>query len=159
MERTISIISIFTNLIKLEHHRNFLEFCNAINVVPLGLHLKKTPSMMGAPSADFNESWNEVLHQAQASLLTLLILHYRDRLEKDIDRAYSLLTSMREKFTQQEMQHVKEQLSNQHKLLGEKRLKKARNLCSSKEVPFTNARMKHLETRSHVDAHCLTARI
>ena len=41
MERTISIINSFINLIKLEHHRNFLEFCNAENVVPFGLWTKK----------------------------------------------------------------------------------------------------------------------
>ena len=69
MERTILIINTFTNLIKLEHHHNFLEFCHAASVVPFGLRIKKAPSMMGAPSAEFSESWNGILHQAQASLV------------------------------------------------------------------------------------------
>ena len=151
MERTILIINTFANLIKMEHHRSFLEFCNVVNVVPLGLHLKKTPSMMGAPSEDFLETWSGVLKEAQTSLLTLLIIHYRDRLEKDTGQAYHLLTSLRMEFTKQEMEHVREQLSTQWKLLGEKRTRKAKKLCELNAVPFTTELIKKLETRIHTD--------
>ena len=85
MERIILIINTFANLLKLEHHRNFLEFCHAASTVPFGLRIKKTPSTIGAPSAECSESWNGILHQVQASLVVLLVINYRDSLEKEYD--------------------------------------------------------------------------
>ena len=41
MERVLLIISTFTKLLKLEHHSNFLESCNVVNVVPVSLRIKK----------------------------------------------------------------------------------------------------------------------
>ena len=146
MERTILIINTFTNLIKLEHHRNFLEFCHAASAVPFGLRIKKTPSMMGAPSAEFSESWNGILHQAQASLVALLVINYRDSLEKEHDRAYDLLRTSRSQLTQQEMEHIKEQLAKQHKVLQEKRWKKARKICESNGMSWTLERSEQLRT-------------
>ena len=50
MERTISIINKFNNLIKLEHHQHFLEFCKGVNVAPVGFRIKKIPSLVGTVS-------------------------------------------------------------------------------------------------------------
>ena len=74
----MSIINSFINLIKLEHHRNFLEFCNAENVVPFGLRIKKVPSLLGRPCEDFEQSWKDILDTAQGQLMTLLIVQYRE---------------------------------------------------------------------------------
>ena len=108
--------------------------------------------MMGAPSAEFSESWNGILYQAQASLVALLVINYRDSLEKEHDRAYDLLSTSRSQLTQQEMERIKEQLAKQHKLLQEKRWKKARKLCESNGMSWTLERLEQLRTRNHIDS-------
>ena len=40
MKRVLLIINTFTKLLKLEHHHNFLESCNVVSVVPVGLRIK-----------------------------------------------------------------------------------------------------------------------
>ena len=54
MEGTLLILNSFTNLTKLEHHRNFFEFCKGVNVIPTGLSLKKIPSLCGKASPNFD---------------------------------------------------------------------------------------------------------
>ena len=91
MERTLLIINSFTNLTKLEHHRNFLEFCKGVNVIPTGLSWKKVPSLFGKASPNFEETWQGILTTAQEQLLTLLMIQYRDSLAKTYGNAYETL--------------------------------------------------------------------
>ena len=110
MERTISIINSFINLIKLEHHRNFLEFCNAENVVPFGLRIKKVPSLLGRPCEDFEQSWKDILDTAQGQLMTLLIVQYREQLAASKVHAYELLRRARSNLTKEELEHITDQV-------------------------------------------------
>ena len=89
MERTMLIVNTFINVIMLEHHKNFLEFCNSSKAVPFGLRIKKTPSMMGTSSPEFSETWNGILRYAETSLLALLVISYRDRLDVEKDKHMS----------------------------------------------------------------------
>ena len=111
MERTISVISTFINLVKLEHHRSFLEFCNAENVIPFGLRLKKVPSLLGKSSECFNQSWRNVLDTAQSQLMTLLIIQYREQLEVSKNSAYELLRRVRPNLNREELEHITGQVT------------------------------------------------
>ena len=109
MERTLTILNTFNNLIKLEHHRNFLECCRSHNLVPFDLRLKKTPSVRGKASADFQETLSKILKVAQSQLLSLILLQYRDQREKSMRAANDLLSRERSKITVEEMEHIRTQ--------------------------------------------------
>ena len=57
MERIILVIQAFCKLIKLEHHRSFLEFCIKTDTIPIGLQIKKTFSCHVPVSDGLKESW------------------------------------------------------------------------------------------------------
>ena len=73
MERVHLIINTFFKLLKLEHHRNFSELCNAVNIVPVGLRIKKSSSCVGEESREFGEMWRGILAVAESQLVALLI--------------------------------------------------------------------------------------
>ena len=50
------------------------------------------------------------------------------------------------------MEHIKEQLAKQHKVLQEKRWKKVRKLCESNGMSWTLERLEQLRTRNHIDS-------
>ena len=112
MERILSIINIFTNLIKLEHHRNFLESCKGCSIIPVGLLLKKVPSLVGTPSLEFQESWDNVLESAQSQLLALLVIQYRELLIGEEEKAFHHLSAVRASLTKEELAHVQEQMES-----------------------------------------------
>ena len=80
MGRVSLIIDTFTTLLKLEHHRNFLESCNVITVVPFGLRTKKLSSCLGEESQQSVDSLRSILAVSESQLVTLMILHDRKRL-------------------------------------------------------------------------------
>ena len=123
MERVQLIINTFTKLLKLEHHRSFLESCNAVNVVPVGLRIKKSSSCIGEESQELGKSWRSILSVAESQLLTLLILHYRECLREAEEGAYGILRRERPQLTREEMEHVRERLTMIHQSLLEKRRK------------------------------------
>ena len=69
MERTLLVIRVFSSLIKVEHHRSFLEFCRYNNTIPVGLRLKKSSSCYGERNFEFEDSWNNVLQATEKQLL------------------------------------------------------------------------------------------
>ena len=149
MERTLLILNSFNNLTKLEHHRSFLEFCKTVNVIPLGLRLKKTPSLLGKPSADFEETWKNILGTAQEQLLTLLLIQYRDQLEVTVNRAYEILRKSREELTREELDHIREQVKSFKENLQKKREKKALKLCTDSGINLSTERLQELSTTDH----------
>ena len=88
MEHVQLIINVFVKLLKLEHHHNFLESCNAINVVPVGLHIKKLSSCAGMESQEIGESWKSILLAADLQLQMLLMLKYRDQFQEAENETY-----------------------------------------------------------------------
>ena len=149
MERTISIINTFINLCKLEHHHNFLEFCKNTNIVPLGLQLKKSPSLFGLASEDFGECWRQILDTAQSQLLTLLLLQYRERLPGAQKTAYDILQQVRQGLTRDELEHIRDRVQETNETLYRTRVKKASNLCRRAGLEWTRNRAAQLNTTSH----------
>ena len=70
----MSVIYSFSKLIRLKHHRNFLQFCSKMNIVPLGLQIRKKFSCHGPVLEGFEERWKSAVTTAEKQLLTLLIL-------------------------------------------------------------------------------------
>ena len=149
MERTISIINTFINLSKLEYHHNFLEFGKNADIVPLGLQLKKSPSLFGLASQDFGECWRQVLETAQSQLLTLLLLQYRDRLPGAQKAAYDILQQFRLDLTREELEHIRDRIQETNEALHRTRVSKASNLCRKAGLEWTRNRAAQLSTTSH----------
>ena len=149
MERTLQILNSFNNLTKLEHHRCFLEFCKTVNVIPTGLRLKKTPSLLGKPSDDFEETWKNILATAQDQLLTLLIIQYRDQLQGALNKAYENLRKVRQELTREELDHIREQVKTSKETLHRKRVKKALKLCADSGKDISTERLQDLQAADH----------
>ena len=155
MERTKSIINTFINLSKLEHHHNFLEFCKNTNIVPLGLQLKKSPSLFGLASEEFGECWRQILDTAQSQLLTLLLLQYRERLPGAQKTAYDILKLFRPDLTRDELEHIRDRVQKTSETLYRARVNKASNLCRRAGLEWTRNRAAQLNTSSH-HRNCLS---
>ena len=144
MERTLLILNSFNNLTKLEHHRCFLEFCKTVNVIPVGLRLKKAPSLLGKPSDDFETTWGNILATAQDQLLTLLLIQYRDQTEGTYRRAYEILQRTRHELTREEMDHIRGQIRSCKEALQRKREKKVVALCKDSGINLSTEMLQDL---------------
>ena len=138
MERTLTILNTFINLEKLEHHRNFLEFCRSADLVPSGLRLKKIASVHGRVPEDFELTWKNVLRTAQNQLLTLLVIYYRDQLEGARENAFDTLGRLRVGLNRDEMDHIRQQLVKSREALERKRISKVERLGKDAGVQLGN---------------------
>ena len=54
------------------YHTAFLESCYVYNIVPRGLHIRKTPCIK-ISSTGFTESWKSILRKSELELLNKLV--------------------------------------------------------------------------------------
>ena len=86
-----------------------MESCNAVNVVTVGLHIKKS-TFDGEMLNEFGESLGNILSITESQLLTLLIVHHCELLHKAEKGAYATLRRERSRLTREKMEHVRERL-------------------------------------------------
>ena len=72
MQKGSELIFIVKNLYSCFYHIAFLESCYVYNIVPRGLHIKKTLCIK-ISSTGFSESWESILRKSELELLNKLI--------------------------------------------------------------------------------------
>ena len=148
MERTLLVIRVFSSLIKVEHHRSFLEFCRYNNTIPVGLRLKKSSSCYGERNFEFEDSWNNVLQATEKQLLSILLLRYREDVVRIEANAQEVIDNHRRYLSREEMVHIRERLKDLYNSCRERRFRKARMMMG--ENGLDQEGLNWLETTPHV---------
>eukprot|EP00795_Rhopilema_esculentum_P014500 gene14500-biopygen4278 len=111
------------------------------------------PSLVGTPSLEFQESWDNVLESAQSQLLVLLVIQYRELLIGEKEKAFHHLTAVRASLTKEELAPVQEQLRIKWNQLYQKRRRKLISILARNGKEFREDNVGFLRTTEHHEHH------
>ena len=113
--------------------------------------MKKIPSVHGPVSNDFQSSWSGIIREAEMSLLSLIVLNYRDKNYETLQQCYDTLSGLRTIIKKGSMVRIKSDIYKHYTELETRRFKKAKMLCDENNITFDTDVFNLLKTRNHCD--------